>query len=36
MERLAGTVAERFAPSEALRKTAEAGGFYKRFPHGNP
>ncbi len=34
LERLAGTVAERFTPSEALRRTAEAGGFFKRFPHG--
>jgi 3-hydroxyacyl-CoA dehydrogenase/enoyl-CoA hydratase/3-hydroxybutyryl-CoA epimerase len=32
LERLAGAVAERFRPSEALKRTAEAGGFYKRFP----
>ncbi|MES1242280.1 MAG: 3-hydroxyacyl-CoA dehydrogenase NAD-binding domain-containing protein [Acidobacteriota bacterium] len=32
LERLESTVGERFRPSEALRRTAEAGGFYKRFP----
>ncbi len=31
LERLAKSVAPRFAPSEALRRTAEAGGFYARF-----
>ena len=31
LERLAGTVAGRFQPSAALRRTAEAGGFYARF-----
>jgi len=34
LERLASSVADRFAPSEALRRTAEAGGFYARFPGG--
>ena len=32
LERLASSVGERFQPSEALRRTAEAGGFYARFP----
>lgn len=32
LERLAGTVGARYTPSDALRKTAEAGGFYARFP----
>jgi 3-hydroxyacyl-CoA dehydrogenase / enoyl-CoA hydratase / 3-hydroxybutyryl-CoA epimerase len=31
LERLEGTVGERFRPSEALRATAAAGGFYARF-----
>jgi 3-hydroxyacyl-CoA dehydrogenase/enoyl-CoA hydratase/3-hydroxybutyryl-CoA epimerase len=31
LERLASAVGERFQPSEALRRTAEAGGFYARF-----
>ena len=31
LERLAGSVGERFRPSEALVRTAEAGGFYERF-----
>jgi 3-hydroxyacyl-CoA dehydrogenase/enoyl-CoA hydratase/3-hydroxybutyryl-CoA epimerase len=31
LERLEGTVGERFRPSEALVRTAEAGGFYERF-----
>ncbi|MFY9821075.1 MAG: 3-hydroxyacyl-CoA dehydrogenase NAD-binding domain-containing protein [Thermoanaerobaculia bacterium] len=31
LERLASTVAGRFQPSAALRRTAEAGGFYARF-----
>jgi 3-hydroxyacyl-CoA dehydrogenase/enoyl-CoA hydratase/3-hydroxybutyryl-CoA epimerase len=34
LERLAGSVGERFAPSAALRETARAGGFYAKFPHG--
>lgn len=33
LERLAGTVGARFAPSDALRATAAAGGFYARFPN---
>lgn len=33
LERLAGTVGARFTPSDALRATAEAGGFYARFPN---
>jgi 3-hydroxyacyl-CoA dehydrogenase/enoyl-CoA hydratase/3-hydroxybutyryl-CoA epimerase len=32
MERLEGSAAGRFQPSEALRSTAQAGGFYARFP----
>jgi 3-hydroxyacyl-CoA dehydrogenase/enoyl-CoA hydratase/3-hydroxybutyryl-CoA epimerase len=32
LERLESAVGERFQPSEALQRTAEAGGFYKRFP----
>jgi 3-hydroxyacyl-CoA dehydrogenase/enoyl-CoA hydratase/3-hydroxybutyryl-CoA epimerase len=32
LERLAGTVGARYTPSDALRATAEAGGFYARFP----
>ena len=31
LERLEGAVDARFAPSEALVRTAEAGGFYSRF-----
>jgi 3-hydroxyacyl-CoA dehydrogenase/enoyl-CoA hydratase/3-hydroxybutyryl-CoA epimerase len=31
LERLESAVGDRFAPSEALRKTAAAGGFYARF-----
>jgi 3-hydroxyacyl-CoA dehydrogenase/enoyl-CoA hydratase/3-hydroxybutyryl-CoA epimerase len=31
LERLENAVGERFKPSEALRRTAEAGGFYARF-----
>lgn len=31
LERLESAVGERFRPSEALRATAEAGGFYARF-----
>ncbi len=31
LERLESAVGERFKPSEALRRTAEAGGFYARF-----
>jgi 3-hydroxyacyl-CoA dehydrogenase/enoyl-CoA hydratase/3-hydroxybutyryl-CoA epimerase len=31
LERFAGSVGERYAPSEALRATAAAGGFYARF-----
>lgn len=31
LERLASSVDDRFQPSEALRRTAEAGGFYARF-----
>jgi 3-hydroxyacyl-CoA dehydrogenase / enoyl-CoA hydratase / 3-hydroxybutyryl-CoA epimerase len=31
LERLATAVGDRFRPSDALRKTAEAGGFYARF-----
>ncbi len=31
LEQLAGSVGERFQPSEALRATAAAGGFYARF-----
>jgi 3-hydroxyacyl-CoA dehydrogenase/enoyl-CoA hydratase/3-hydroxybutyryl-CoA epimerase len=34
LERLAGTVGARFAPSEALKATAAAGGFYARFAQG--
>ena len=34
LERLAGSVGERFAPSPALRATAEGGGFYRKYPHG--
>jgi 3-hydroxyacyl-CoA dehydrogenase/enoyl-CoA hydratase/3-hydroxybutyryl-CoA epimerase len=32
LERLEGSVGDRFRPSEALIRTAEAGGFYARFP----
>ncbi|HEY0556588.1 MAG TPA: 3-hydroxyacyl-CoA dehydrogenase NAD-binding domain-containing protein [Thermoanaerobaculia bacterium] len=32
LERLESGVGDRFAPSEALRATAAAGGFYARFP----
>ncbi len=32
LERLEGSVGERFQPSAALRATAAAGGFYERFP----
>jgi len=31
LERLASVVGDRFQPSDALRRTAEAGGFYARF-----
>ncbi len=31
LERLETSVGDRFQPSDALRKTAEAGGFYARF-----
>jgi 3-hydroxyacyl-CoA dehydrogenase/enoyl-CoA hydratase/3-hydroxybutyryl-CoA epimerase len=31
LERFESAVAERFRPSEALRRTAEAGGVYSRF-----
>lgn len=31
LERLEASVGDRFRPSDALRKTAEAGGFYARF-----
>ena len=31
LERLEGAVGDRFTPSDALRRTAEAGGFYARF-----
>jgi hypothetical protein len=31
LERLETAVSDRFRPSEALRGTAEAGGFYQRF-----
>jgi 3-hydroxyacyl-CoA dehydrogenase/enoyl-CoA hydratase/3-hydroxybutyryl-CoA epimerase len=31
LERLASAVGDRFRPSDALRRTAEAGGFYARF-----
>ena len=31
LERFESAVGDRFRPSEALRKTAEAGGFYARF-----
>jgi 3-hydroxyacyl-CoA dehydrogenase/enoyl-CoA hydratase/3-hydroxybutyryl-CoA epimerase len=34
LERLESTVGDRFAPSDALRRTVEAGGFYARFPSG--
>lgn len=34
LERLASSVDDRFQPSEALRRTAEAGGFYARFGQG--
>jgi 3-hydroxyacyl-CoA dehydrogenase/enoyl-CoA hydratase/3-hydroxybutyryl-CoA epimerase len=34
LERLASTVGDRFEPSEALGRTAEAGGFYARFGAG--
>jgi 3-hydroxyacyl-CoA dehydrogenase/enoyl-CoA hydratase/3-hydroxybutyryl-CoA epimerase len=32
LERLEDSVGERYQPSEALVRTAEAGGFYARFP----
>jgi len=32
LERLAGTVGERYRPSDALRQVAEAGGFYVAHP----
>ncbi len=32
LERLESAVGDRFRPSDALRGTAEAGGFYARFP----
>jgi 3-hydroxyacyl-CoA dehydrogenase / enoyl-CoA hydratase / 3-hydroxybutyryl-CoA epimerase len=32
LERLESAVGNRFRPSDALRATAEAGGFYARFP----
>jgi 3-hydroxyacyl-CoA dehydrogenase/enoyl-CoA hydratase/3-hydroxybutyryl-CoA epimerase len=32
LERLESSVGDRFSPSEALIRTAEAGGFYARFP----
>jgi len=32
LERLEGAAGDRFRPSEALRSTAAAGGFYARFP----
>jgi hypothetical protein len=31
LERLESAVGNRFRPSDALRRTAEAGGFYARF-----
>lgn len=31
LERLEGAVGDRYSPSDALRRTAEAGGFYARF-----
>lgn len=34
LERLESAVGGRFQPSEALRATAEAGGFYARWPSG--
>jgi 3-hydroxyacyl-CoA dehydrogenase/enoyl-CoA hydratase/3-hydroxybutyryl-CoA epimerase len=34
LERLESAVGDRFSPSEALRATAAAGGFYARFPAG--
>jgi 3-hydroxyacyl-CoA dehydrogenase/enoyl-CoA hydratase/3-hydroxybutyryl-CoA epimerase len=34
LERLESTVGTRFHPSDALRETAAAGGFYARFPTG--
>jgi 3-hydroxyacyl-CoA dehydrogenase/enoyl-CoA hydratase/3-hydroxybutyryl-CoA epimerase len=34
LERFESAVGDRFRPSEALRKTAEAGGFYARFGGG--
>jgi 3-hydroxyacyl-CoA dehydrogenase/enoyl-CoA hydratase/3-hydroxybutyryl-CoA epimerase len=34
LERLESAAGERFRPSEALRTTAEAGGFYARFGGG--
>jgi 3-hydroxyacyl-CoA dehydrogenase/enoyl-CoA hydratase/3-hydroxybutyryl-CoA epimerase len=36
LERLASGVGDRFRPSDALRATAEAGGFYARFPGQRP
>ncbi|HVT59798.1 MAG TPA: 3-hydroxyacyl-CoA dehydrogenase NAD-binding domain-containing protein [Thermoanaerobaculia bacterium] len=33
LERLAGSLGPRFHPADALRASAEAGGFYRRFPH---
>jgi 3-hydroxyacyl-CoA dehydrogenase/enoyl-CoA hydratase/3-hydroxybutyryl-CoA epimerase len=32
LERLESSVGDRYAPSDALRATAKAGGFYTRFP----
>ncbi|MGH9360502.1 MAG: 3-hydroxyacyl-CoA dehydrogenase family protein, partial [Thermoanaerobaculia bacterium] len=34
LERLESAVSERYRPSQALRDTAAAGGFYARFPAG--
>jgi 3-hydroxyacyl-CoA dehydrogenase/enoyl-CoA hydratase/3-hydroxybutyryl-CoA epimerase len=34
LERFESAVGDRFQPSDALRKTAEAGGFYARFGGG--
>jgi 3-hydroxyacyl-CoA dehydrogenase len=36
LERLESGVGDRFRPSEALIRTAEAGGFYPRFSSGKP
>lgn len=35
LERLANSVGSRFQPSDALRETAEAGGFYARWKAGD-